>query len=180
VAAGTLSLQAEGGTPLGSGSVIVNSGGILTGVGRVLGAITVRPGGTIQPGTDAGKPLRVTNLSFPRTKDAARPTFAARLSSPGGRHLSYEGTGTLDLADAALKVTTTAGFRATKDTFVTLIDNTKAPAVRGTFQNLESGTRFVTADAKWTARISYQGDAKIGVPAGGKDVVLYDWAPVKK
>ena len=38
----------------------------------------------------------------------------------------------------------------------------------------------MTTDGKWTVRVSYQGDAKAGVPAGGKDVVLYDWNPVKK
>jgi len=63
---------------------------------------------------------------------------------------------------------------------VTLIVNQRAPVVKGTFQNLEAGARLVTTDGKWTVRISYQGDAKTGVPAGGKDVVLYDWTPTGK
>jgi hypothetical protein len=52
--------------------------------------------------------------------------------------------------------------------------------VRGTFRNLEDGSRVVTADGKWAARISYQADAKSGVAAGGRDVMLYDWMPAGK
>jgi hypothetical protein len=34
------------------------------------------------------------------------------------------------------------------------------------------------ADGKWTAKISYRGDAEHGSENGGKDVLLYDIAPV--
>jgi autotransporter-associated beta strand protein len=180
VLSGQLALQAESGAPAGSGAIFVGSGGTLTGTGRVPSGVTVRPGGTLQPGTDSGHPLRVGGLNFQRGKDAATSTFAARPTRASGKLLVYDGTGALDLGAAVLRVTPAAGFQPNKDTVVTLIVNQRAPVVKGTFQNLEAGARLVTTDGKWTVRISYQGDAKTGVPAGGKDVVLYDWTPTGK
>jgi autotransporter-associated beta strand protein len=178
VLSGTLVLQAENGAPAGSGAVLVNGGGTLTGTGRIPSGVTVRGGGTLQPG-DGGKSLRVNGLTFQRNKDATA-TFSARPSAAGSKLLVYDGGQALDLGAATLKVTPAGGFQPTADTVVALIVNQRAPAVKGTFQNLEGGARLVTTDAKWTVRISYQGDAKVGVPAGGKDVVLYDWNPVGK
>jgi serine/threonine protein kinase len=180
VLSGQLILQAEHGAPAGTGAVFVGNGGTLTGTGRIPSGVTVRPWGTIQPGTDDGKSLRVGGLAFQRGKDTATGTFLARPSASGNKLLIYEGAQALDLGAAALKVTPAAGFQPTPDTVVAIIVNQKAPAVRGTFQNLEAGARLVTTDGKWTVRISYQGDAKAGVPAGGRDVVLYDWSPVGK
>ncbi|HKB05171.1 MAG TPA: protein kinase [Gemmataceae bacterium] len=179
VLSGHLVLQAEDGSPAGSGGVFVGGGGTLAGTGRVPSGVTVRPGGTLQPG-DGGKPLRVGGLTFQRGKDSATASFVARPSAAGHKLVLYDGTQALDLGGATLKVTPAAGFQATADTVVALIVNQRAPAVRGTFQNLEGGARLVTTDGKWTVRVSYQGDAKAGVPAGGKDVVLYDWNPVRK
>jgi hypothetical protein len=186
VASGLLSLGAENGTPLGSGGVIVNNGGTLTGTGRVPGGVTVRPGGNLQPGTDAGKALRVSGLSLQKGKIAGREgdvtaTFTARpTGAADNKLLIYEGAGALDIGSASLKVTPAPSFQPTDATRLYLIVNTKAPAVKGTFQNLEGGARVVTTDGKWMARISYQGDAKSGVAAGGKDVMLYDWMPAGK
>jgi len=180
VGAGILTLQAENQTPAGSGGVIVNNGATLTGTGRIPGGVSIRPGGNLQPGTDAGKALRVSGLSLQKNKNATA-TFIARPASGGeDKLLIYEGTAALDLASVNLKVTPATSFTPNENTRVYLIVNTKAAAVRGAFQNLEGGSRVVTADGKWTARISYQGDAKTGVAAGGKDVMLYDWQAAGK
>jgi len=186
VSAGVLVLGSVNGTPVGPGGVVVNNGATLTGTAKIPGGVTVKPGGNLQPGTDAGGPLRLSGLSLQKGKIAGREgdvtaAFTARPTGAGdGKLLIYEGTGTLDLGSASLKITPANSFKPTEETRVFLIVNSKAPAVRGTFQNLEGGARVVTTDGKWTARISYQGDAKSGVAAGGKDVMLYDWAPAGK
>jgi autotransporter-associated beta strand protein len=180
IGAGTLTLQAENQTPAGSGGVVVNNGATLTGTGRVPGGVTVRAGGNLQPGTDNGKPLRVSGLNLQKSKDASA-TFTARPTGTSDEKLFiFEGTAAVDLGSVNLRVTPAASFKPNENTRVYLVVNTKAPAVRGTFQNLDGGSRVVTADGKWTARISYQGDAKSGVAAGGKDVMLYDWQPAGK
>jgi len=186
VGAGVLSLQAENGTPAGPGGIVVNNNATLTGTGRVPGGVTVRAGGNFQPGTDAGKALRASGLSFQKGKIAGREgdvgaNYLARPTGAGdSKLLIYEGTAALDLTGTSLKVTPAASFKPTEANRVYLIINTKAPAVKGTFQNLAGGERIVTTDNKWTARISYQGDARSGVAAGGKDVMLYDWLPAGK
>jgi autotransporter-associated beta strand protein len=180
VAGGTLLLQADSGSPTGSGSVTVNWGATLAGTGRVPGAVQIRPGGNLQPGSDAGAPMRLNSLTFVRSKEGVVGNLVVRPYATTGKHLVYEGTAALDVTGVNLKVTPAAGFKPSAGTMIAVIENGRAPAVRGTFQNLDGGARVLTTDGKWTARISYQGDVKAGVPAGGKHVVLYDWAPVGK
>ena len=60
--------------------------------------------------------------------------------------LATAGTAALDLGAAVLKVTPAAGFQPTPDTVVAVIVNQKAPAAKGTFQNLEGGARLVTTE----------------------------------
>ncbi|HJZ92047.1 MAG TPA: protein kinase [Gemmataceae bacterium] len=184
VAGGLLTLQTTGGTPVGTGAVVISSG-TLGGAGDVPGGLTVRPGGMLQPG-EAGKPIQVGGaLALQRGKvPGQNGDFSSTLLlRPGGagtaKLLIYTGTAPVDLSPAALKVTPLASFQPKPDAVVPVIVSQGAE-IRGTFQSLAPDARVVTTDGKWTAKISYQGDAKSGVTAGGRDVVLYDWKQAGK
>jgi autotransporter-associated beta strand protein len=184
---GTLVLRADGGTPAGTGHVNVHFG-TLAGAGTVLKDLNVKANATLQPGDD-GKPLVCNGrLTFERQvgKDKNGKAFdrspRARfvLPRPDARPLIYAGPPPLDLAGANLEIVLAGDNKPAPDAKCFLITNRPGVKVQGTFRNVPPNTSVKTADGKWTAKISYEGNADRGTVGGGADVVLYDFAPTGK
>src|SRR5262249_46807749 len=149
VSAGVLILGSGNGTPAGAGGVVVNKGATVTGAGRGPRGVAVKTGGNFEPGAGAGGPPGGSGGDFPKGKIAGREgdvsaTFTARpAGTEDNKLLIYEGTGALELGSANLKIAPAPSFQPTDATRVYLVLNSKAPEVRGTFQNLSGGARVV-------------------------------------
>ena len=115
VSNGTLLVQNATGTVTGTNTVLVCSGATLGGTGRVAGAVSILPGGTLAPGgTNIVGTLTVSNsVTF-----AAGSTNIVDIQAGGSDKLSL--TGALQLNGAALQVMLPVGFTVPPGTVYTI------------------------------------------------------------
>jgi autotransporter-associated beta strand protein len=182
---GTLILQAENGTPAGTGHVSVHATGTLTGAGKIVKNLAVK-GGALQPGNDDGKPLicggslffEVTKARDAKNKDLDRfPKVQFRLNGPGARPLDYSGPLALNFASANVEVVLLDNFVPTPETKCFVAINRMGARIVSGFKNAPHLGSVMTQDGKWIAQISYEGNADRGTVSGGADVVLFNFAP---
>ncbi len=138
------------------GSTSVDSGGILKGTGTV-GDLSVFAGGTVAPGHSPGC-LNSGNLTL-------SGTFQAELGGTDActGYDQMKVTGTVDVTDGTLSVSLYNGFKPSKGSSFTIIDNDASDAVVGTFTNMDEGSTFTVGG--YVFAISYVG-------GDGNDVVL--------
>ncbi len=170
--AGTLVLGGQsfytGGTVVGAGSLIVNGSingsqtlvqsGVLGGSGSTLGVTATA--GTISPGDNGAGILTVNGaLALNAGVTVSLDILGA---AQGTLHDALRVTNGVSLANATLALVGTF-LGPTNQTF-TIIDNTSASAISGTFLNLPEGAVFTAANGV-SYRITYVGGT-------GNDVVL--------
>jgi len=181
---GSLVLAGEGGPVAGMGNVTVLQGGTLTGTGIIAKDLIVR-GGLLQPGSAQGKPLTCdgklvlerykTTTGKPIDKPA---TVRFVLADPKTRPLIYTKPPALDFTHAVIQFSVADSFKPTKESHFVLIDNRPKLPVKK-FQDADQSGTIKSTDGKWTAKITYVGNASSGAIDGGFDVMLYDFTPFK-
>jgi autotransporter-associated beta strand protein len=155
VSAGTLLVN---GTQTGS-SVSVASGGTLGGTGPV-GAISVLSGGHLAPGVNSSQTGTLT-AAIVTLPTGSTFNVQANGTTAGSGYSQLSVSGTVNVTGSTLNFT--LGFTPTIGTAFTIINNTGAGAVVGTFKNLpQNGTFTVNG---MTFQISYTG-------GDGNDVVV--------
>ena len=169
VVGGRLDLHGDNGTPAGRGPVRVGTGAALSGSGRIDGPLTVAAGGTLQPGT-VGKPLTTRG-----TAALAAGSKLAVAAAANGRLLVIDGAEQRTKLDGVnLEWRPADGQALTAGDKCFVIVSSHGPC-SGTFAGLPEGAEAASADGKWVAKVGYRGSAAKGTPAGGNDVVLYDF-----
>jgi uncharacterized repeat protein (TIGR01451 family) len=155
VTAGTLLVN---GSQAGS-AVSVNSGATLSGTGTV-GAVTAVSGGVVAAGAGTGLPgtLTVTAITLP-----SGSSFNAALNgtTAGSGYAQLIASGTINLTGSTLNVS--LGFTPAIGNSFTIIKNTGAGAIVGTFKGLAQNGTFTQNGMVF--QISYTGGS-------GHDVVL--------
>jgi uncharacterized repeat protein (TIGR01451 family) len=155
ITAGTLLVN---GSQAGS-AVSVKPGATLSGTGTV-GTVTAVSGGHVAPGPGAGLPgiLTATALTLP-----SGSTFNAVLNgtTAGSGYSQLSASGTINITGSALNVS--LGFTPAIGNSFTIIKNTGAGAIVGTFNGLAQNSTFTQNGMGF--RISYTG-------GNGHDVVL--------
>ena len=157
IAAGTLRIT--GNSP---SSNIVVSGGRLEGTGTV-GAIAATTG-AVAPGTNAG----IGTLTSGAAALAAGVGFDVEIG--GATYDSLAVTGTVDITNAALSVTSISPSLIPPSLAAVIIDNDGSDPVIGTFAGLAQGATITTASGAQFV-ISYAGGT-------GNDVVLTNVTPL--
>ncbi|MBV9124755.1 MAG: autotransporter-associated beta strand repeat-containing protein, partial [Planctomycetes bacterium] len=154
--AGTLLVNgAQGGSP-----VSVHSGATLGGTG-VVGTITALPGGKVTPGVSA---TQTGILSTAAATLSAASTFCVQVNgtSAGSGYSQLSASGTVTITGSTLSFV--LGFTPAIGNAFTIINNTGAGAIVGTFQGLpSSGSTFTLSGMTFT--INYAG-------GDGNDVVV--------
>jgi autotransporter-associated beta strand protein len=130
---GTLAADTPGpGSATGTGTVTINTGGTLRGVGNVTGAITLNAGGTLAPGDAAG----VGTLTTAAQPVFAGGTFRVNLSSPGASgQLAVTAAGNLSLGAGNPVTLIATPYTGPTDGAFTIIQTASGAAVTGTFAN---------------------------------------------
>ncbi len=184
---GTLILDAENGSPLGTGIVTLNQYSALTGTGSISKDIIVRGPSTLMPGSVGGKPLMlngsiafdVTRIKGKDNKEIDRfPNLRFKLHSANVRPMIYAASQPLNLYNGVLQYEVVGNWKPDAGTKVYLITNRSSQRVINFFKDVPHLGSVKSMDGKWTAKISYEGNSSAGTTVGGIDVVLYDFAPV--
>jgi autotransporter-associated beta strand protein len=151
---GTLLVTNRTGSATGSGSVQVNAG-TLGGTGKVSGAVTIGAGATaavLSPGSGAGlgtfttlstltfNSLATYKMDLNSTSAKADEAVALGVTINGGARFSLD-----DLSSGVL----------TTGTVFTVINNTAATPIAGTFSNLPDGSTFTLGRNNY--QVSYEG-----------------------
>lgn len=157
VAAGTLQVDGSLANGAAANDVIMQSGTTLAGSGTINGAVDAQSGSTINPGPATG------SLSLGGVTMTSGTTFNVDLNgnTPGTQYdlLSISGNVTLGNATLTLNV----GFSPANNTNFTIINNTGANPVSGTFNGLPEGSVIIIGPTAFV--LTYQGGT-------GNDVVL--------
>ncbi len=187
ITGGTLQLAAPDGTPAGSGNVVVQSNGTLTGAAIIMKDLEIK-GGVLQPGDENDAPLVCngklifTSIPAPKTAKAGTPgkvpTLRVRLNGLKSLLKVVSKAAQVELADAHLQVTLAPDFKPERDTCCTVIENLSGKPIPSKFHDAPQFGTIKTMDGKWSAKITYRGHAAQGKTSGGVDVMLYDFAPV--
>lgn len=183
VSSGTLVLDAEKGVPAGTGILTVQQNGTLTGTGTIQKDLIVK-GGTLQPGTDDGRPLVVNGKlqldRFVPSKDSKMteryPTIRYRFASSKARPLVCTAPLTIDLKNANLVFSVVGDWSPGRDDKCVLIENRSQKAIENNFREAPQFGVVKSSDGKWSAKITYVGNAGDNKISGGHDVMLYDFA----
>jgi fibronectin-binding autotransporter adhesin len=143
------------------------------GTGTYSGVLTFNNGSTFLPGGGQAGGLIVSNnlvmnggaTFFERVGGATPVTGYSRVSVGG----------TVTLGNATFAGDTT-GFVPSGAERLFILINSGSSAVSGTFANAPSGGTVTIG--QYNATISYVGNAATNATSGGKDVVLYNFAPI--
>lgn len=148
----------------GPGSVQLD-GGTLLGTGTVGTVTTTAAGGTLSPGDP---PAGTGTLTAGSVTLNSSSTFAATLDGPGaGQYSQLSASGTVDLAGATLSIN--LGYAPGSTDSYVLIQNTSNAPVQGTFQNLPQGGTITVGNTQFV--INYDGGPS------GNEVILSVSAP---
>lgn len=168
---GNLVLNHTGaGSATGTGAVTVD--GVLRGVGRAAGPVSISNGGSLFPGVTSNSAgvLQTGDLSF-----AANSRYGASLNgnTAGSEYDQVRVTGTVDIVSGArLEITPASGFVPATGVVYSIIDNDgAADPVTGNFSVMENNTPRVLEEG---GRVSVGGQTyQISYIGGdGNDVVL--------
>ncbi len=143
VTAGILSVMNETGSATGIGPVQVNAG-TLSGSGIISGAVTVGTGSGagafLAPGQGAAKPVTLTIQSSLTLKADATYKWKLNTKRAGADKVIANGVTTDSGASFTFKGLGEVAL--TPGTIFTVIDNTAATPIAGTFSNLADGSTF--------------------------------------
>jgi fibronectin-binding autotransporter adhesin len=154
VVAGTLLVTNRTGSATGTGPVIVN-GGVLGGTGKISGAVTVGSAtrfGTIAPGL-VGRTGRLTTSSTITFKQFG--IYNADLDSNSVKADQVVATGVTITSGATANIADLGTGTLTSGTVFTIINNTSAIPISGTFSNLADGSTLTIGNN--TYRVNYEG-----------------------
>jgi uncharacterized repeat protein (TIGR01451 family) len=149
---GTLSAFNTMGSATGPGSVTVNNGGTLAGIGTFGGAVTVNSGGTVSPGVSGPGTLAVGSIAF-----TSGSTLAVDLNGAAPQFDVLNVNGAANLGNATLTVVLGTGFIPSAGQMFDILTSTTRT---GTF----SAGSAITAGGR-NFSINYAGGT-------GNDVVL--------
>jgi autotransporter-associated beta strand protein len=168
---GTVLLNAEDATPVGKGSVTVARGATLTGTARIEGNIHISAGGVFAPGSEFGRTLHVVN-GLKLEEDSTVSFFVPNTSA---KPMAYTGKDLVKINGVKFRFTLAPDFTPKRNDKCFLATNAKG--WDGLFRGLRQDAVVTSADDKWTAKISYTGNASKNSATGGRDLVLFDFAP---
>jgi autotransporter-associated beta strand protein len=156
VSEGTLMVTNTSGSGTGTGVVKVNAG-TLAGKGTVSGAVTIGTGSgggaILSPGEGAGKPTTMTIQSTLTLK--ADSTYSCKVYLKKAKADKVITNG-VTIKSGALFTFPSIGQRTLSlGTVFTVLDNTSAAPIAGTFANLPDGSTFTTHGN--TFQVSYEG-----------------------
>ena len=151
---GTLLVTNRRGSATGTGTVRVNAG-TLGGTGRISGDVIIVPSltvATLAPGIGAriGKLTLSAMLSF-----YPRANYKVDLNSTSSTADQVTAKGVLILSNATITIDDQGNGTLPAGTVFTLINNTAAPGITGTFSNLADGSTLVLGSNTYKA--SYEG-----------------------
>jgi len=156
VSGGALRVTNSTGSATGVGKVSVE-GGILAGRGIIAGATTIGTGngggGSLQPGKGASNPTTLTfqnSLTF-----KSDGNYAWKLNANKAKADQVIANGAIIEAGALFNFNTVANQKLTAGNVFTVINNTAATAISGTFANLADGS-VVTVGVN-NLQVSYSG-----------------------
>lgn len=167
ISAGTLIVNNKGGSGTGSGPVVVNSTGTLSGSGFIGGPVTVNDGGTLAPGNSPGI-LTVNNQVT--LQPGATLSIEVNGLTVGTQYDQLSTTGPVSLSGSlALSF---GSFTPTGDDTLILIDNTGSGPTTGQFQYADDEKIGTFNGVDWY--ITYDADnGTIPSRNGGNDVAIY-------
>jgi autotransporter-associated beta strand protein len=168
---GTVFLNGEEATPAGKGGVTVARGATLAGTGRIDGTILVGAGGVLSPGSEFGRTLHAANV----LKLEQDSTISFVLPNAAAKPLAYTGKDQVNINGVNLRFTLAPDYTPKRNDKCFLATNAKG--WNGIFRGLQPNAVVTSADGKWTAKISYTGNASKNSSTGGRDIVLSDFAP---
>jgi len=168
---GTLLLNAEDATTVAKGGVTVARGATLSGTARIEGNIQVGAGGVFAPGSEFGRTLHVVN-GLKLEEDSTVSFFLPNLAA---KPLAYTGKDPVKINGVKFHFTLAPDFTPKRNEKCFLTTNAKG--WDGLFRGLRQDAVVTSADGKWTAKISYTGNAGKNSATGGRDLVLFDFAP---
>lgn len=162
-------LTVDGTLAAGGGTVVVTGSGTLGGSGTIDRAVSVSSGGTIAPGSSAGR-LRTGNLTLAAGGVAQ---FEIGGTTPATQYDQIDVTGTVNVTGGTLDLSILNGFQLslTEPQQFFLVLNDGADAVIGEFAGLAQGAQI---SGFW---ISYTGNSSTGQTIGGNDIVAYTPEP---
>lgn len=176
VSGATLRITNSSGSATGTGAVSVAAGAILSGTGRVSGAVTVS--GTLSPGNGGTGVLTVgNNLTF--TGSGVYSVAVNGTTAGTNYDKVVMSSGTLALGSATLSLS--LGYTPTIGDAYTIIDNKGAGAVAGTFAGILQGGKTVVsyAGTGYDCSVSYVGgdgnDVVVTVTRVSSEVYETDW-----
>ena len=149
---GELNVATQAGSATGSGLVLVNSG-LLSGKGTIGGAVTISAEGVLGPSLGSKHPTTLTIQSLLTFRAGALFAVSINANNRTADQVSANGIAIASGAEFGLSV---AGRKRLQlGSVFTVLDNTSAGPIAGTFANLAEGAT-VTA-GKNSYRASYQG-----------------------
>lgn len=156
VLSGTLEVHNNTGSATGSGAVLV-AGGVLSGKGIISGAVTIGTGSGagafLAPGKGGSKPTTLTvqsTLTF--NSDGS---YICQLNTSKGRSDQVIANGVTIDSGAMFTLTVVANKKLSAGKVFTLINNTAATPISGTFANLADGSTVTIGPNKF--QVSYSG-----------------------
>jgi autotransporter-associated beta strand protein len=156
VSAGVVVASNRNGSATGTASVNVNAG-TLGGKGTVQGAVTIGTGSGagafLAPSAGSNQPVTLTlkkTLSF-----KADSTYTCKLNTNNARADEVIAKGVTIAAGAQLIFQAVANKRLTAGTVFTVINNTSATPISGTFANLPDNSTFTSGRNNF--QVSYEG-----------------------
>jgi serine/threonine protein kinase len=174
----TLVLAGEdGSTPAGLGSVTVTANGALHAASGTIKKDLIVKGGILTLGSDKGKSFICDGKFSVESSSNKVPLVQFQLSGKARPLICY---GPIELTKAKLEFSFVNGFAPEKGAKYFLIENRTKNRALGKFDNAshqDSATKIKSKDGKWSARVSYTGNADHNSENGGNDVVLYDITP---
>ena len=154
VSKGTLLVTNKTGSATGTGAVSVMAG-TLGGTGKITGAVTIASGTTpaiVAPG-NGSKPGTLTTLSTIAFN--AHATYKIDLNSTTVTADKVAANGVTIVSGALVSIDDLGSFALTAGTVFTLINNSAATPIAGTFSNLADGSTLVVGSN--TYLVSYEG-----------------------
>ncbi len=164
----------DGSTPAGLGSVTVTANGALHAASGTIKKDLIVKGGILTLGSDKGKSLICDGKFSIESSSNKVALVQFQLSSKVRPLICY---GPIELSKGKLEYSFVNGFAPDKGGKYVLIENRTKNRVAGKFDNTSPYEPIKSKDGKWTAKISYQGNADHNSEVGGNDVILYDFAP---
>ncbi len=154
VTAGTLVVSNSSGSGTGTGAVTVN-GGTLGGSGTISGAVTVNSGAFLAPAAGTKKQATLTIQSALSFNSGSTYTYTFKAKGNQARTDKVVAKGVTIASGASFNFSGQAQGQLRQGLTFTVISNTSASAISGTFSNLPDGAILTVGSNNFQA--SYEG-----------------------